>query len=204
MFHTSLILFSSQLSNLILVCLTTSMYFDGIENDDSVMIRCMWRDAETIKKNPRHTPETSPCAHGVAISIRIVRESALFLHRVTHYALQRVNPSPRPKSRVLFPRRSSRLSGSARFGSVRDVRMLAVVGTICARTYACFLHFFESNFFGLESLRINFGSDVALDVVPVRDGATVGRKIRPFSHNDDRGSSNWQQPAFVLHNPCLA
>ena len=38
-------------------------------------------------------------------------------------------------------------------------------GTICAKKYECFLQFVDSNFFGLESVDVNFGRDVVLNVV---------------------------------------
>ena len=121
MFHKSSMMYSSRLpkfiSHEVNVCL---------RNWEWLLFRCIQlfsgHNVVPINKVTRHTPEIFPCFHSVAISFRKVCNSVSSLQRVAPCALQRVTPrvaSPRPKWRVLLPRRVSRLSGAVRFDVVR-------------------------------------------------------------------------------------
>ena len=108
--------------NWFLFSLATSMYSDGIGNDNSFRYIQVFsgHDMVVINKFSRHTPDTSFASTAVAISFRKSLR-LLFLQRVVPHALQRGHSSPRPKWRVLLPRPSSRLSGGGRFDVVRDL-----------------------------------------------------------------------------------
>ena len=76
-----------------------------------------------IKKLTRYTPEFLPGFHSVAIIFGSIRNSAFFLQRVNSCELQWVTPLLPHSGGYSSPRRSSRLSGSAKFDVVRDLHV---------------------------------------------------------------------------------
>ena len=146
----SSILLSSNLSKLVVGCLTTSMYCDAI--GIFRYIQLFSGHHMVVTKKP-HTPEISPCLH----TVRKVCNSVLFLQRFTSRTLQRftsrVNRSGRYSSRV------ESIDSLVAQGSTLCVTFLCL-GTICGKEYECFLKFVDSNFFGIGPLDVNCLRDV--------------------------------------------
>ena len=120
-------LLSSKLYRMFFVCLTRSMYFYGIGNDDSFgtyhCSLCMtwWRQTHSpdiLQKPFLSSTASRPASEKCSTPSSSCTELP--------FALCKKSPSPRPKWRA------------------------------CAREGACLLQFLDSNLFGLESSDVSF------------------------------------------------
>ena len=115
MFHKSSIQLPCKLSNLVFVCLTISMYLTEIGIDDYIqwfsgrdMVAINYPD--NLSLLPQRRDQLQKCP-----------QLRFLLAKSHSLRIAKGHPSPRPKWRVLLPRRSSRLSGGVGFDIVRDL-----------------------------------------------------------------------------------